>query len=260
MIAIIAILAAILFPVFAAARERARAASCVSNHRQIGMAAGMYSSDYDDTMFLYSYVSGKNYYFWFACFENLLDAGKPLYDRPDMGLLYPYLKGHQVEDCPTATGMAGLNMRNVTNGFWPALGLNIDYLYSTPALDSPVNMAAVQAPCETILMGDVATFDRYTGALIRTSALSSPSTSYPRPTAHMRHLSRATVVWCDGHVKSMPGTYKSNAFNPWPGSPVTGAKCRSENVGMISPIAVPDRVMAGDPMIPQYDYYFTLRK
>ena len=36
-IAIIAILAAILFPVFAQAREKARAASCLSNEKQIGL-------------------------------------------------------------------------------------------------------------------------------------------------------------------------------------------------------------------------------
>jgi prepilin-type N-terminal cleavage/methylation domain len=41
-IAIIAILAAILFPVFAQARERARAASCLSNMKQFGLAIQMY--------------------------------------------------------------------------------------------------------------------------------------------------------------------------------------------------------------------------
>ncbi len=47
-IAIIAILAAILFPVFARARAKARAASCLSNLKQIGLAYHMYSSDYDE--------------------------------------------------------------------------------------------------------------------------------------------------------------------------------------------------------------------
>ena len=47
-IAIIAILAAILFPVFARAREKARAASCMSNLKQLGLALEMYSADYDD--------------------------------------------------------------------------------------------------------------------------------------------------------------------------------------------------------------------
>jgi prepilin-type N-terminal cleavage/methylation domain-containing protein/prepilin-type processing-associated H-X9-DG protein len=48
-IAIIAILAAILFPVFAQAREKARQASCLSNVKQIGLGAGMYAQDYDET-------------------------------------------------------------------------------------------------------------------------------------------------------------------------------------------------------------------
>src|SRR5215216_2050529 len=56
-IAIIAILAAILFPVFAQAREKARQATCLSNMRQMSMAARMYLTDYDDTVvpcYLYS--------------------------------------------------------------------------------------------------------------------------------------------------------------------------------------------------------------
>jgi prepilin-type N-terminal cleavage/methylation domain-containing protein len=48
-IAIIAILAAILFPVFAAARERARTATCLSNLRQIGLANVQYLQDNDET-------------------------------------------------------------------------------------------------------------------------------------------------------------------------------------------------------------------
>ncbi|HEX5323228.1 MAG TPA: DUF1559 domain-containing protein [Capsulimonadaceae bacterium] len=47
-VAIIAILAAILFPVFAKAREKARQASCSSNMRQAGMALMMYIQDFDE--------------------------------------------------------------------------------------------------------------------------------------------------------------------------------------------------------------------
>src|SRR5436305_14577281 len=49
-IAIIAILAAILFPVFAQAREKARAATCVSNLKQVGNAMMMYVQDYDERL------------------------------------------------------------------------------------------------------------------------------------------------------------------------------------------------------------------
>ncbi len=48
-IAIIAILSAILFPVFAQARQKARATSYLSNLNQITKGALMYAQDYDDT-------------------------------------------------------------------------------------------------------------------------------------------------------------------------------------------------------------------
>src|SRR5947207_6869302 len=47
---IIAIIAAILFPVFAAARDKARQAACCSNLRQIGQALHMYLQDYDERL------------------------------------------------------------------------------------------------------------------------------------------------------------------------------------------------------------------
>jgi prepilin-type N-terminal cleavage/methylation domain-containing protein/prepilin-type processing-associated H-X9-DG protein len=48
-IAVIAILAAILYPVLAVAREKARQTGCASNLKQIGTAVQMYNQDYDGT-------------------------------------------------------------------------------------------------------------------------------------------------------------------------------------------------------------------
>jgi prepilin-type N-terminal cleavage/methylation domain-containing protein/prepilin-type processing-associated H-X9-DG protein len=58
-IAIIAILAAILFPVFAQAKKSAKQTSCISNMKQLGLAATMYLSDNDDMN-----PSGEDYAEW----------------------------------------------------------------------------------------------------------------------------------------------------------------------------------------------------
>jgi type II secretory pathway pseudopilin PulG len=50
-VATIVILAAILFPVFQQAREQARMTACLSNEKQIGMAARMYMEDNEGALF-----------------------------------------------------------------------------------------------------------------------------------------------------------------------------------------------------------------
>src|SRR5437868_6730562 len=53
-ISIIAILAAILFPVFAQARDKARAATCLSNFKQLALAIAMYDQDYESLPMAYA--------------------------------------------------------------------------------------------------------------------------------------------------------------------------------------------------------------
>src|SRR5688500_2108666 len=55
-ISIIVILAAILFPVFAEAREKARQSSCMSNMRQLGTGLSMYIQDYDELCFFFGHA------------------------------------------------------------------------------------------------------------------------------------------------------------------------------------------------------------
>jgi prepilin-type N-terminal cleavage/methylation domain-containing protein/prepilin-type processing-associated H-X9-DG protein len=81
-IAIIAILAAILFPVFAQAREKARAATCISNVKQLGLAMFMYMQDYDER-FPSSWAAGF--------------PGDPKF------FVQPYMKSTKILLCPSFT-------------------------------------------------------------------------------------------------------------------------------------------------------------
>ena len=78
-IAIIAILAAILFPVFAKAREKARQTSCLSNYRQITLAAFMYMEDYDGR---FADLSGG--YGWYLPLQSYVHNDQ-IFRCPSMG-------------------------------------------------------------------------------------------------------------------------------------------------------------------------------
>ncbi len=50
LLAALAVFAAILFPVFARAKEKAQATVCLSNVKQLGIAVLMYAADHEDTL------------------------------------------------------------------------------------------------------------------------------------------------------------------------------------------------------------------
>lgn len=104
-IAVIAIISAILFPVFAAAREKARQHVCASNIRQLGLAFMQYSADYDDHMPSASgggdagVAGGWIYVVLYPASDPGMIAIPQTLD-PSRGSLFPYVKNKQVFVCP----------------------------------------------------------------------------------------------------------------------------------------------------------------
>jgi prepilin-type N-terminal cleavage/methylation domain-containing protein/prepilin-type processing-associated H-X9-DG protein len=90
-IAIISILASILFPVFSRARAKARQTSCLSNMRQLAVAALMYAQDYDEVTMLWSLVGGDPV-------GGEPPAGTPPYTWDTQ--LLPYTRNLQIVLCP----------------------------------------------------------------------------------------------------------------------------------------------------------------
>jgi prepilin-type N-terminal cleavage/methylation domain-containing protein/prepilin-type processing-associated H-X9-DG protein len=196
-IAIIAILAAILFPVFARAREKARATSCLSNLVQLGLAASMYSQDYEETMppALTSNVTGS-YTVWH--------------------LLQPYIKNTQIYICPSdansqtmtdiANNLSGLKLPACpTAGYGPiTYNPNFSVFGLAPLGVNVRTLGEIPRPSETIAF--------YDGVLATNGTLPGVAAPFGAP-VRARHNDTAQAVYVDGHAKAVHCTL--SAANAW---------------------------------------------
>lgn len=173
-IAIIAILAAILFPVFARAREKARQTSCLSNCKQIGLAYMQYAQDYDETYPVWRNnmgTTGGDDVYWYEA-------------------IYPYVKNDQVYTCPSR--------KNRAVGY----GQNCDHMGygSSSSTGTPVNMADVDYPAQTLLFCD----NESTCSYCPHRWILNPSTYgyiYDTYVQAAVHNDGGNVGYCDGHAK-----------------------------------------------------------
>ena len=130
-IAIIAILAAILFPVFQKVRENARRIACLSNTKQLAIAAIQYEQDNDEKT-----PGGANY--------NGLGSGWA-------GQIYPYAKSTGVFICPDDSSS------QIKIGVPTSYGFNRNCAVYTYNPTPPVgqSLAAFTAPAKTVLLFEV---------------------------------------------------------------------------------------------------------
>ena len=211
-IAIISILAAILFPVFARARENARRTSCLSNLKQMGLAAMQYAQDYDE-----SYPKGS------------IAGSNPYPDGPGWlgGLwlwpqvLYPYHKSRQVFRCPSSS----VNLTHSSGAPTPTYGnYGANRLIIVDAATAPVKMAALRSVANTYMFMDSGGYliqpigassatvpnGAYwylpgTGSLGVTKGATAWAATYSQELEKDfqtgRHLGGVNVTFADGHVK-----------------------------------------------------------
>jgi prepilin-type N-terminal cleavage/methylation domain-containing protein/prepilin-type processing-associated H-X9-DG protein len=200
-IAIIGILAALLLPTLSSARGAAYKAKCLSNLRQLGMAAQLYWDDHDGASFQYrgALTNGGQVY-WFGWIQSGSE-GDRTFDATQ-GSLYPYLQGRGVELCPAlryADPRFKLKARGAAYGY----GYNI-YV-------SGKNVSRITRTTDTAIFADAAQINTF-------QSPASPSNpmieefyyvNAAEATAHFRHRRRADVWFADGHAGSE---------NPAPGS------------------------------------------
>jgi len=206
-IAIIAILTALLLPAMNKSKSSAQRVKCMSNLRQLGLAAQMYWDDNNGKTFRYrgAVTNGGDLY-WFGWLERGSE-GKRAFD-PAAGALFPYLSGRSVEVCP-ALNYALQQFKLKATGAAYGYGYN---LYLSTPLDQPaLNISKVTRPVETALLADAAQVNDFQSPASRQNPMLEEFyyVSTNEPTAHFRHPKRADVLFCDGHVtaeKPVPGS------------------------------------------------------
>jgi len=202
-IAIIAILAAILFPVFAQARAKARATSCLSNLKQLGLAAAMYRQDYDEKIM--QLIPGG----W----GNL--AGRIGEPSMWMGCLQPYIKNVDIFRCPDSVQKTPMDITYAGRIDYPSIGMNsflgyyFNYWYyfvwnsnpnETPNNARPVSDPLVQFPAQTAVFADA--FDRtVNGRTPRAYWIDAGYGKGVRFGLSDRHQGGTNVAFWDGHAK-----------------------------------------------------------
>ena len=203
-IAIIAILAGILFPAFSRARENARRASCQSNLKQIGLGLIQYSQDYDEILCPDWFVTNPNS----ALTTQPASTPNARYKWTDA--IYPYTKSEQIFSCPSATDKAARpwhefhSLTADTDDFGSYIimhGYGPGQSDRTPPVSHPlshelVGLARAETPATTawVLDGDGAFYCQ-----VLNPATPAPYVERLIP----RHLDTVSVLFLDGHVKAV---------------------------------------------------------
>jgi prepilin-type N-terminal cleavage/methylation domain-containing protein/prepilin-type processing-associated H-X9-DG protein len=192
-IAIIATLAAILFPVFAQARDKARQSVCLSNMKQMGTAFYMYVQDYDETFPLDGHTSGEESWVF---------------------NLYPYTKNLQIYRCPNDKSANWYPENRTANARFTSYGTNSWMApfvpgYSTPNTSGYTTLASVNSPASTIYCAEVAenrNYDHFHAPWWRPNPdgqYTPPGPNGPAELVTRQHQGGANYFFCDGHAKWM---------------------------------------------------------
>jgi prepilin-type N-terminal cleavage/methylation domain-containing protein/prepilin-type processing-associated H-X9-DG protein len=232
-VAVIAILAAILFPVFAKAREKAKTTSCQSNLKQIGLGFAQYVQDYDET-YPFMYMGGGlnqwNIVQWTMSTQS-------------------YIRNTQILKCPSDPNDVAssyiVNNSGLTNngnfllgGGW--IGINITLL-TTPAqtlilCDGASTIGGNADPTTGQWFGLTADYTIWNNAyrILNVMDANGNETMGNLP----RHNSAINVLYCDSHVKIIPNVAQNGLASgaqgalPWLSAPAYGV------VGAMDPIGL----------------------
>ncbi len=179
-VSIIALLSAILLPVFNRARDMGKRASCQSNLKQIAIAIESYKQD-NSGFYPGLCVDGNS--------DNLCNLG----DYGWASHILPYTKSSQIYQCPTESLSAGGEQTSRFTDYY--LNYAFSELENRNILESTLTF-----PANSILVGDG---DGNSGVSFYTFNGGSgvPANALLAQSGAGRHSDGANYLFCDGHVK-----------------------------------------------------------
>jgi prepilin-type processing-associated H-X9-DG protein len=204
-VAIIAILAAMLFPVLSGAKESARRGQCLSNLRQLSAAWQLYAND-NNTRACPSFrlMRDGRIYSWDFTLQP------PSTWQP--GLLAPYTRTGAIYKCPSFKQPA-------SDRPYTGYAYNASYIGGDPNNVDPCKTAScllgqIARPSGTVLFADGG-YGVSTGVRPH-NYLRAPSDTamYSAGTVHYRHRGLACVAYADGHVNATGEQHLPNKKQP----------------------------------------------
>ncbi len=216
--AVIAVLAGLLLPALSGSKASSQRIQCLSNLRQMGIAAGLYVDDNANSYPVAYYdqqEGGVNYsYAWDL--TTIDDAPNTVIP----GVLWEGRTVLQIQQCPSFAGHADW----LTD---PYTGYNYNTSYighgQYESIPESANTSAVWHSAKTALFGD----GQYSAGADK--FMRAP---WPNPgdaefwgrnsgTQGFRHQNRSNTAFCDGHAESLLACYTNNCENA-PAAPGTG--------------------------------------
>ena len=214
-IAIIAILAALLLPALARAKEKAMGITCTNNNKQIGIAFMMYAGDYSDSLppLNTGYWPGVTTNWWFA----VLDAGKYVTGSAVTNNVWhcPAVKKDDIDPAVVAYFKSPCEGYGPLEGNTESQGIIRYGQSATGGSLGSRKLIELRRPSQIWLIGDVGypkgaanfTVDQMPPAYYTEITTKQPTTGggwtfapYKQPAC--RHRSRAIFSCCDAHVES----------------------------------------------------------
>ena len=213
-IAVVALLAALLFPVFSRVRENARATSCLSNMRQLGSALTLYTQDFDETFPMSRFPDASHPL-------SGCTSSNPAYQPEDklQGSSYnwrraiiPYVKNLAVFACPSNAYAWRQGGDESNPAYPPASALPASYAFNgsffheaVPAcwygesLVRPRSLPEITAPADLILLLE----SRWEHPDLGGWFLPRRSPGGGQEGAYTSHNQACNWAFADGHVKRL---------------------------------------------------------